>query len=225
MWSIADSPAPQVADVVYATLSANGTPEVEQSARRSSRLCVTSASKTHQPPLLGPLHLHRCLVKPTPFRSSRHCLRLVWSAQGTSQETLSSGFVRLRWRRSCAWFPGLRAPNRGVPASARVGSAGEPREPGHTRATSPGRQGSREASRGRQYCCRTRKYGRIRTLPKLTVRVRFPSPAPHAKNVAAQGNSTEFASRSNHLHVRNGARATAHALGHFGECPWQAVSI
>jgi len=29
-------------------------------------------------------------------------------------------------------------------------------------------------------------------IPKLTVRVRFPSPAPHAKSVAAQANSTGF---------------------------------
>jgi len=33
MWTIADSPAPDVVDGVYATLSANGTPEAEQTAR------------------------------------------------------------------------------------------------------------------------------------------------------------------------------------------------
>src|SRR5450759_1934926 len=31
---------------------------------------------------------------------------------------------------------------------------------------------------------------RIKLVPKLTVRVRFPSPAPHAKSVAAQANPT-----------------------------------
>jgi hypothetical protein len=39
-------------------------------------------------------------------------------------------------------------------------------------------------------------------IPKLTVRVRFPSPAPHAKNVAAQANPTYLSSRSTLIRVR-----------------------
>ena len=39
-------------------------------------------------------------------------------------------------------------------------------------------------------------------IPKLTVRVRFPSPAPHAKSVAAQANPTYLSSRSMLIRVR-----------------------
>src|SRR5665647_654832 len=39
-------------------------------------------------------------------------------------------------------------------------------------------------------------------IPKLTVRVRFPSPAPHAKSVAAQANPTYLSSRSTLIRLR-----------------------
>ena len=52
------------------------------------------------------------------------------------------------------------------------------------------------ASRGLTRCpplarssCRTQRIRHIKLVPKLTVRVRFPSPAPHTKSVAAQSNS------------------------------------
>ena len=56
----------------------------------------------------------------------------------------------------------------------------------HSRAITAGIQGTLQAARDRETRREPSTYPWVRALPKLTVRVRFPSPAPHAKNVAAE---------------------------------------
>src|SRR5450759_2850390 len=62
----------------------------------------------------------------------------------------------------------------------------------------------------------------MRTLPKLTVRVRFPSPAPNAKNVAAHANSTVSLKQVNaHSRPETALVPPRVPIGHLGECPWR----
>ena len=62
------------------------------------------------------------------------------------------------------------------------------------RATTRGQGRSIETTWQQVLGARTTGGGRF---PKLTVRVRFPSPAPHAKSVAAQANSARFPKQVN----------------------------
>ena len=66
-----------------------------------------------------------------------------------------------------------------VPCPRRARTAGDSRSVG----------GSSGCPLPAQSCGPPRWIACIKLVPKLTVRVRFPSPAPHAKNVAAQANS------------------------------------
>src|SRR5450759_5809495 len=62
----------------------------------------------------------------------------------------------------------------------------------------------------------------MRTLPKLTVRVRFPSPAPNAKNVAAHANSTVSLKQVNaHSRPETALVPPRVPIGHLGECSWR----
>jgi hypothetical protein len=56
---------------------------------------------------------------------------------------------------------------------------------------------------------------RIKLVPKLTVRVRFPSPAPHAKSVAAEANWTDLVPRRSVFPVHPRA-ILGHTYPHLG---------
>ena len=59
-------------------------------------------------------------------------------------------------------------------------------------------------------------------IPKLTVRVRFPSPAPHAKSVAAQSNPTVSLKQVNaHSRPKTALVPLRVPIGHLGKCPWR----
>src|SRR5450759_6001237 len=57
----------------------------------------------------------------------------------------------------------------------------------HTRAITAGIQGTLQAARDRETRREPSTYPCVRAVPKLTVRVRFPSPAPHTKSVGTVG--------------------------------------
>src|SRR5665811_2143202 len=59
-------------------------------------------------------------------------------------------------------------------------------------------------------------------IPKLTVRVRFPSPAPHAKNVAIHTNWAPFSFWNGaRRHQKSALVPLPRAISHLGECPWR----
>ena len=63
---------------------------------------------------------------------------------------------------------------------------------------------------------------RIKLVPKLTVRVRFPSPAPCSNTVAGQTNPTvSLKAGQRSFASENGTRAITRAISHLGECPWR----
>jgi hypothetical protein len=74
--------------------------------------------------------------------------------------------------------------------------------------------------------CRTRKHSGIRTLPKLTVRVRFPSPAPHAKSVAIHMNWAPFPHLDRHPSASEiSTRAITRAISHAGRTVSSSVYV
>ena len=94
--------------------------------------------------------------------------------------------------------------------------------PCHTRAITAGIQGTLQAARDRETRREPSTYPCVRAVPKLTVRVRFPSPAPHTKSVATEANPTISLKQVNaHSRSDNGTCAITRALSHLGECPWR----
>jgi hypothetical protein len=128
--------------------------------------------------------------------------------------------VRLRLRlsvpQSSAHFPVFQGFTANPLSFAR---AAPPPAPCHPRAITAGPQETSEAARDRETRSEAGTWPRVRAVPKLTVRVRFPSPAPHAKSVAGQGNPDYRSSRSTLIRVRNGTRAISRALAILANGP------
>ena len=137
----------------------------------------------------------RPVTIPGPGRSTAH------PRQAVSESTNVQPHPYLPWRRVTARHERQLLPTSNTDrwtaflftlSPTRLRTLGCISTPCHSRAINGGIHGTLRAARDRESRSAPSTHPCVRTVPKLTVRVRFPSPVPNAKSVAAEANQAPF---------------------------------